>query len=209
MHEEEFSGHIVYAPEVIEFVRLSNEFCRMVENLSESSAEEFIKASLGLLSGIYASIIGLESPEPVYDDGNEKFVTEQDWSEVYRQVARLLGPFNQYLRIVNEADYDRSDLVTHNISEDLSDIYQELRDFTELYSRGLEDFMNDALWEVIENFEEHWGEKLQNATSALHQIYIKNVDFEGLGDDPDGSVQDPTVFDNSMFNRYRDHLEDE
>ncbi|MBN1133220.1 MAG: DUF5063 domain-containing protein [Bacteroidales bacterium] len=204
MQEENLNLHYVYAPEVLEFVRSCNAFCSYLETLSETQAQDFIPDMIGLLSGIYASAVKIDQPEPIYD-GNEKVVTEEDWSLVYRTAAKVLGPYNAYLRIVDEEDYDRSDLITHNISEDLSDIYQELRDFTGLYSRGLEDIMNDALWEVRGNFEEHWGEKLLNALAALHRLYVKKVDLEWSNNHISGEVgQKPPDFDNSLFERYRD-----
>ena len=178
MQDEELNNHIVYAPDVLEFVRLSNSYCLMLEGLSEPNVQDFISGTLNQLSGIYSAIFALKLVEPAYDDGNEKFVTEQDWSSIYKKIAQMLGSHNTYLRRVDEDEYDRSDLVTHTISEDLADIYQELRDFTELYGRGLEEIMNDALWEVRENFEDHWGQKLLNALSALHQVYIKRIDFD-------------------------------
>ena len=209
MNEEELNDHIVYSPEVLEFVRLSNDYCLMLEGLTESSSSEFIRSSLGMLSGIYSLIIKMEQPESVYDDGNEKFVTEQSWSAIFQKIAQLLGAQNEYLRKVDEDEYDKSDLVTHTISEDLSDIYQELRDFTELYSRGLEEIMNDALWEVQENFAEHWGVKLLNVLSALHQVYVKGLDPDQISGEKGEKGQDPTLYDNSMFRKFQDQIGEE
>ena len=151
----------------------------------------------------------MEQPESVYDDGNEKFVTEQSWSAIFQKIAQLLGAQNEYLRKVDEDEYDKSDLVTHTISEDLSDIYQELRDFTELYSRGLEEIMNDALWEVQENFAEHWGVKLLNVLSALHQVYVKGLDPDQISGEKGEKGQDPTLYDNSMFRKFQDQIGEE
>ena len=88
----------------------------------------------------------------------------------------LLGPYNEILRPAEDDEFDRSDLVTHTISEDLADVYQELRDFTSLYSRGLEEIMNDSVWEVKVRFVEHWGKKLLRSLSSLHDLYVEGVD---------------------------------
>ena len=219
MEEDALHGHIVYSEEVLEFVRLCNEYCMLLEGLTDTAAFEdegedpfrqaFITPVLRILSGIYSTLHTLTLPEPVYDEGNEKYVSEQDWSLVFQNVSRLLGPYNAYLRKVDEDEYDRSDLTPHTISEDLSDIYQELRDFTELYSRGIEDIMNDALWEVMENFEEHWGEKLINALSALHRVNIKYVN-SGTGGHP-GSEQDEggAYYNPDMFRKFQDQAGEE
>jgi hypothetical protein len=78
--------------------------------------------------------------------------------------------------MAGEDEFDRSEVVSHTISEDMADLYQELRDFTSIYSRGMEEFMNDAAWELKERFAEHWGAKLLRALQALHTLYISGID---------------------------------
>jgi hypothetical protein len=78
--------------------------------------------------------------------------------------------------VADEDEFDRSELTNHTISEDMADVYQELRDFTVIYSRGLEEIMNDAAWELKLRFAEHWGAKLLRSLSALHLLYVNNVD---------------------------------
>ena len=78
--------------------------------------------------------------------------------------------------MAGEDEFDRSELVNHTISEDMADIYQEMRDFTVIYARGLEELMNDAAWELKVRFSEHWGTKLLRALSALHLLYVNDVD---------------------------------
>ena len=73
-----------------------------------------------------------------------------------------------------------------NISEDMADIYQDLRDFTAIYSRGLEEIMNDAAWELKERFIEHWGKKLLRTLTPLHDLFVKEIDPES-GDNGTGS----------------------
>ncbi len=106
----------------------------------------------------------------------EPTVTEQDWSGIFQRIAQLLGRHNDILRPAEEDEFDRSELVTHTISEDMADVYQELRDFTTIYSRGLEEMMNDAVWELKERFAEHWGKKLLRSLLALHELYVSGID---------------------------------
>ncbi len=128
------------------------------------------------LSGVYAAIVKLEETEPKIESAWEPTVTEQEWSAVFQRISMLLGAHNDTLRQAEDEEFDRSDLVTHTISEDISDVYQELRDFTTIYSRGMEELMNDAAWELKERFAEHWGKKLLRSLMALHDLYIQGVD---------------------------------
>ena len=57
-----------------------------------------------------------------------------------------------------------------NISEDLADIYQDIRDFIFIFQLGLNETMNDALFTCQENFKSLWGQKLVNTLRALHEV---------------------------------------
>ncbi|MEX0985975.1 MAG: DUF5063 domain-containing protein [Bacteroidales bacterium] len=209
--ENDIQGSGVYAPEVLEFVRSANDYCSWLEESDKAGSVAFIRLSLSMLSRIYFRIVCLEEMEPAMEGSNEKFVTEQDWSSVYQKVLHLLGSHNEYLRIADEGEFDKSDLVTHNISEDLADIYQDLKDFTLQYRQGIEEIMNDAVWEVMENFEQYWSEKLLNALRALNKLYISKINPEAdteSPEEPDDGDTGPS-YDNSLFTRMQDLNEED
>ncbi len=165
----------LYSEEVLEFVSRSKEYCTLLETDMELSQAEFIRFSLYSLPAIYSSLIRIPQMESVFEEGSEKFVSEQDWSEVYRKIAGCMEGNNDFLDIPAENEFDRSELVTRKISEDMSDIYQDLRDFLEVYRNAPEDVMNDALWECQNNFMSFWGSKALRVSSALHKIYVGEV----------------------------------
>ena len=177
MQEEGTPVHnYVYSSALVEFVRAANAFCAFLEQLKDTEGRTFIVDSVKHLSTVYASILNTGETEPVLESPSEPAVTEQEWSELFQRIAMILGPHNDILRMVDEGEFDRSELVNHTISEDLADIYQELRDFTTIYSRGMEELMNDAAWELKEHFAEHWGEKLLRALQSLHVLYVSGID---------------------------------
>jgi hypothetical protein len=212
----EMHGTGVYAPEVLEFVRSANAYCSWLEESDQMAPVDFIQSSLGILSRVYHHLVSMELPEPLMESGNEKFVTEQDWSSVYQKVLHLLGSHNDYLRIAEEDEFDRSELVTHHISEDLADIYQDLKDFALQYRQGIEEIMNDAVWEVMDNFENYWGSKLLHALQALNALYVSKTDpaagTDEAGDSGDsGDDEDDGIpkYDPSFFTRLQDANEEE
>jgi len=210
--QSDIQGKGVYAPDVIAFVKSANNYCKWLEEANDSSALEFIRKSISMLSNVYYRASLIEENEPVMEGGNEKFVTEKDWSSIFQKVLQLLDIHNDYLRIAETDEFDRSDLVPHKISEDLADIYQDLKDFTLQYRQGIEEVMNDALWEVMDNFENYWSEKLLNALSALNKLYIKKIDPQSeLDPDDDDDTQGKQVpgYDNSFFTRLQDLNEED
>lgn len=160
----------VYSREVVDLVRAANEAAAYLEGLRGKEARDFISEIPHHLVAVYAAMLGCGETEPVDDAAAEPAVTEQDWAAVYQQVARILGEHNDFLRPAEADEFDRSELVPHTISEDLADVYQELRDFTTNYSRGLEEIMNDAAWELQQRFSEHWGRKLLRSMLAIHEL---------------------------------------
>ena len=177
MQEEGASVHnYVYSSEMLEFVRHANACCAFLEELKGTEGRSFILEPVKYLSGVYASFINTGETEPVFENASEPTVTEQEWSALFQKIAMILGPYNDILRMAGEDEYDRSELVNHTISEDMADLYQELRDFTSIYSRGMEEFMNDAAWELKVRFAEHWGAKLLRALEALHILYVSGID---------------------------------
>lgn len=166
----------VYSSEMVEFVTSANAYCHLLEKPEGVDGKAFIEQSVKHLSGVYAAILKIATTEPVYDSQAEPIVTEQEWSMVYQRISMLLGPHNETLRPAEEDEFDRSDLVTHTVSEDMADVYQEMRNFTTIYSRGIEELMNDASWELNERFGEHWGKKLLRALTALHDLFVKGTD---------------------------------
>ncbi len=202
----------VYAAEVLEFVRLANDYCTWLEESEQQNSVQFIKKAVKMLPEIYRSILEIQETEPVLEGGNEKFVSEQDWSGIFQKILHQLGQHNSYLRLADDQEFDRSDLVTHTISEDLSDIYQDLKDFIYQFRQGVEEIMNDSIWEVMSNFEQYWGVKLLNSLKALHSLYVKKIDpqQDANGESP---IQDDEEnlpkYDNSLFTKMQDSNEEE
>ena len=177
MQNEETPVHnYVYSSALVEFVKAANDYCAFLEHLKGEEGRSFIVESVKHLSTVYKTLLTTGETEPVFDSPSEPTVTEQEWSALFQRIAMILGPHNDILRIAREGEFDRSELVNHTIAEDLSDVYQELRDFTSIYSRGIEDLMNDAAWELKERFAEHWGAKLLRALQALHELYVSGID---------------------------------
>jgi len=177
MQEETSSLHNhVYSSDMVEFVTAANGYCHFVEQLKGEEGKAFISGAVKHLSEVYAAFLKLAETEPINESPEDPTVTEQEWSTIYQRISMILGAHNDYLRPAVEDEFDRSELVNHTISEDAADVYQELKDFTIIYSRGIEEFMNDSAWVLGVRFAEHWGKKLLQSLCALHELYVSGID---------------------------------
>ena len=66
--------------------------------------------------------------------------------------------------------------IKKSISEDLADIYQDIKDFIFVFQLGLNETMNDSLAICQENFGLLWGQKLVNTLRALHDVKYNQQD---------------------------------
>lgn len=170
MQTNKLPDHVVYSPQVIEFVTVVAETCLLLEQASNLERTEFIQRSVKLLPLLYQKAIALQIPEAIFEDGAERFVSEEDYLYVKEQVELILGADDSYLEVFHP-DMAISDTpIAAFISEDLADVYQEIKDFAANYQTMDTDVMNDALVVCLEAFGQHWGQKNLNALKALHSI---------------------------------------
>jgi len=174
MEEEE---KIIYSRKVIEFAASANEYCKYLDGSRDISGIEILKVMQRLLPFIYLRATLLPMLEPLLEDGNEKSVTEFDWTRMNENLLSKLGNNDPFPVLVAEGD-PSDGLYTGSIAEYLTDIYQDLRKFIVSYKSGNEEVMNDAVWEVLMNFEEFWGKKLLTVLSAIHDVLYSEADGE-------------------------------
>jgi len=200
MDLDQLPDHIVYSKNVIEFVTVAAETCLFLEHAAELPRTDFVQKSIKLLPLLYLDASLLEIPETVFDDAPEKFVNEDDYQFVREQVEQLLGVDDSYLEVFHP-DMAISDTpIAAFVSENLADIYQELKDFAASYQLGDIDIMNDALAACLEAFGEHWGQKLLNALRALHALRFS----DGFGVEEDDSSAKKIIDRNSFLNFQHD-----
>ena len=167
----------VYSSEVLEFVKISKDFIDFLQDEMPEERKDFIGKSLQLLPQMYANMMSIPPNEPEFDSGGQKHVTEEEWSGVYQKIYGILASQNEYLDIPEQEEYDRMEIISRELSDDLADIYQDVKDFLENFRMGVEEVMNDAIWECRVNFENYWGKKLLRASLNLHKSYTRDVEI--------------------------------
>lgn len=169
---------IVYSRNVVEFATVAKEYCAFLENCQQHKKKSFVLAAQKLLPLLYYKASLLPETEPVYEEGNERFVTEEDYNLIMNRLKELLGSNDDFIEVNDPRIDENEGSFTASISEYLSDVWQDLKNFTMIYQVGNDDVINDALWECRSNFEEYWGIRLVNAIRALHILVFSGVDLE-------------------------------
>ena len=169
---ENSNTHFVYQQPAIEFVTVAVQVCIYLEKVSEHEREEFLDQLLSLLPLLYLKARLVPKADLELDGYTEQFVTEQEYEDIRQAIALQLGSDDTYLEVYMEDMRYSDEPITAFISENIADIYQELKDLACNYQTQNESVMNDALVACLEAFEQHWGQKLLNVLRPLHALSL-------------------------------------
>ncbi len=186
------SDNIVYSPAVIDFVTVAVEFCAFLEKEETVSREKWIDRMLKLLPLMYIKASLLPQTVEINDESPETFVKEEDYIRVSATVASVMGEEDVYLDVfVEDMKYSERP-VSAFVSENIADIYQDIRNFVSVYQYGLTDRMNDALLICQQNFQAYWGQKLVNVLRPLHSVLYNDNEKDNL---PETGLNEEDLWD--------------
>lgn len=166
----EQTSQVIFDKNSIEFVTVAAEYCSFVERSRGAECMNFVDKALKILPLLYLKASLIPECELIGEGDLEVFVTEEDYEWVRQSMADIMGPQDDYLEVFLP-DMAYSDTpIKKCISEDLADIYQDLKDFIGVFQLGLNVTMNDSLYVCKEHFAEFWGQRLVNTMRALHDV---------------------------------------
>lgn len=200
----ENSSEPVYSRNVVEFVAVANEFCKYAERADELKGDDLLKILQRILPMMYIKASLLPVLEPFFEDGNEKFVTESDWVRIDETLRDRFGTADDYLEVFDEKLSDSEGPVVSSVSENMADIYQDIKNFLLLYQTGTPEVMNDAVWECKMNFENFWGQKLVNSMRAIHRFLYSGEEIGKIEKETKENDEDRNTADWFISRRQRD-----
>ena len=162
--------HYVYQQPAIEFVTVAVQLCLYLEQVEGLDKSEFVEKMLCLLPLLYLKARLLPKATEELVGFPERFVSEQEYEDIRQKVAQCMGADDTYLEVFVEDMRYSDEPITAFVSENIADIYQEVKDLACNYQTRDEAVMNDALVNCIEAFEQHWGQKLLNVLRPLHAV---------------------------------------
>ena len=159
----------VYDKNTLEFVTVAFEFCSWMESVGHD-LPAFVDKATKLLPLLYLKATLLPDTEADDDAEVSHFVTEETYHALRDRLAALLGEYDTYLEtFVPDMQYSDTPVAAF-ISENLSDMYQDLGNFVSLFRQGYKETMRLSLALCTENFRMYWGQSLLNALKALHAV---------------------------------------
>ncbi|MBR6035559.1 MAG: DUF5063 domain-containing protein [Bacteroidaceae bacterium] len=170
----------VYGRDVMEFVTVAVEYCAFLEQSEGKTRMSFVDTLMKLTPLLYLKAALLPKYEILDSDYfSEDYVTEDNYNIVRTNISMVMGEKDDYLDVfMEDMKYSESPILT-TVSENLADIYQELKNFVMAYKNATdEELAMNAVAEVKEEFQYSWGQKLVNVQRALHEVrYAEEDDY--------------------------------
>ena len=174
----EKESQTIFDKNVIEFVTVAAEFCAFLERAEGMKRSTFVDTSLKILPLLYLKASMLPKCETIGDEAPETYVTEEIYEILRINLSGLMGDKDDYLDVFVQDMVYSDQPIKKSISEDLADIYQDIKDFIFVFQLGLNETMNDSLAICQENFGTLWGQKLVNTLRALHDVKYNQLEEE-------------------------------
>ena len=182
----ENNHQVIFSRDVVEFVTVAAELCAYLERAESAKQSSFVDTTLKILPLLYLKASLLPECEMVGDEAPETYVTEEIYELMRMNVAYVLREKDDYLEVfLPEMAYSDTP-IKKCISEDLADIYQDLKDFIFVFQLGYNETMHDSLAICKEHFALYWGQKLVNTLRALHDVKYNADNKDEAEDEIDG-----------------------
>ncbi len=179
---EEGLNSIVYSKNVIEFVTVANEFCSFLERSDEMESSDFISHLQKLLPLLYLKTSLLPVVTSEAEDDLEKYVSEVEYNLIQQKILKHTGANDDYQEVFLSGMQFSESALTASIAENISDIYQDIKDMVMSFRTLNEEVMELSLAEVQNNFSQFWGQKLVNCLRAIHNIIYGEISIDDESD---------------------------
>jgi len=169
----------VYSKNVLEVLTLANEFCLFLEKAESYSREELIGFLQKVFPLIYLKAALLPEIQVEDEEAIEHYVTEEEWESIF-SVLRIKFGEDDIFFFIDHHEKSNTDPLRASLSENIADIYQDLKDFLILYQKPLKTFKENAVRDLRYLFETRFGYRIVNSQAALHYLLYKESDNDAL-----------------------------
>lgn len=170
MSEKSIDTSVVQSRQVIEMLTVANEFCIFIEDIERFDKQYVLTYLQRILPLLYLKGSLLPESEPDDDSNNERYVIEETWEYIFNFVMNQFGKDNSYYFW----NPDLNESAESTVSENMADIYQDLRDFVFLYSKPAYYAKLNSVHLCRNMFILRWGKFIPRLMNHLHGIIYDN-----------------------------------
>ena len=160
-------NEVVFSRKVMEMITVANEFCIFIEETEKYEKLQMLAYLERVIPLLYLKGSLLPDVEVSDDTANERFVTEEQWEMVFRELKRKFGKEDTF--IANENTGEKETL-KYSLAENIADIYQDMKDFLLLYQQNTMAARENAVYYCKLYFESRWGYRSVRSLYAIHHL---------------------------------------
>jgi len=152
---------------VVEMLMVANEYCVFMEKADSQSSEKVIAFFTKIAPLLFLRGNLLPEIEQEEDFIADRFVTEEQWENVFKTLRKIFGPLDSYFAL-NETH----DIIEASLSDNMADIYQDMKDFVMVFQKNTYQSRLNAITQARILFAERWGSVLLQALFTCHKISL-------------------------------------
>ena len=158
---------LIKTPEFIAFYKAAENYCDFIEHY-DAHNEQFLMAAQKHLFELYnvgKALQWVELESEINDDNETESNRRHD---ELRFIGERLGDCQYYWHVFDPSIENDTEPVCGDLTDDLGDIYKDLKQGLLMYGIDKEHIKESAVWDFKFFFERHWGEHCINAIYAIH-----------------------------------------
>lgn len=157
---------------VLEALTVANEYCLFFESVEKYSENDILSYFHKIAPLLYLKACTVPDIIVADESFNERFVTEEQWEGIFKSLREKFGDNDTYYLL----DHN-NDTVEASLSDNMADIYQDMKDFVVLYQKGSMYAQENAVAQFKFLMASHWGPIAIDALKACHvKIYNELTD---------------------------------
>ena len=154
---------------ILDMITVANEFCHYLEHAEEKSMKNILEFIHRIIPLMYLKGTLLPEIEVAYPEANERFVTEENWEIIFKVLREKFGKHDEFW-IIDPLYINETEPLKASIAENLTDIYQDMKDFVLLFQKNTHAARENAIAGAKILFGNHWGYKIGNITTQVHHL---------------------------------------
>ncbi|HNW67855.1 MAG TPA: DUF5063 domain-containing protein [Bacteroidales bacterium] len=168
MQNAENKEDIIVSKPVLEVFAIASEYCLFIDKMANYEQVEAFSFLQKILSALYLKGCLFPTIEVEDDTANERFVTEEEYETLRLKLSQYMGDKDYYSTV--DLSQENIDSTPVTLSELLSDIYLDLKDFLLLYAKDQQSAKENAIASCHYYFMTNWGMKITLILPYLHHL---------------------------------------
>ena len=153
----------------MEMLTVANEYCHFIEKAHQYKNQDILEYLQKIFPLLYLKGALLPSIEVQMPEANERFVTAENYEILLNELHNKLDTQDSFWSI-DHIEKTNINPEKASLAEQLSDVYQDLKDFVLLYAKGTQAAQENAVHDCKLFFETHWGYRLVQAQKYVHHL---------------------------------------